>query len=50
VEERYKRSNGRKRLKVTDRRNINRGFKKLHVWEDGVSLYPVRNNAPEGGV
>ena len=22
-----------------ERRNINRGFKKLHVWQDAVSLY-----------
>jgi len=24
---------------MTERRNINRGFKKLQVWQDAVSLY-----------
>ena len=24
---------------MTERKNINRGFKKLHVWQDSVSLY-----------
>jgi len=24
---------------MTERRNINRGFKKLRVWQDAVSLY-----------
>ncbi len=24
---------------VTERKNINRGFKKLRVWQDAISLY-----------
>lgn len=24
---------------MTERRNLNRGFKKLHVWQDSVALY-----------
>jgi four helix bundle protein len=26
---------------MTERKNINRGFKKLHVWQDAVSLYII---------
>ncbi len=29
------------KLKNRERRNVNRGFKKLHVWQDAVSLYAL---------
>lgn len=29
---------------ATDRKNINRGFKKLRVWQDAVSLYVLATN------
>jgi len=34
----------RKRNGMTERKNINRGFKKLRVWQDAISLYIVSCN------